>query len=135
MTAETEIQVDADNENQENSADSESPSTEMESGSADFFPADPATKQDKLGRILSMKVPVIVKIAQKKMTISEILKLRLGSVIQFDKDPYQNIDLMVNNSVVGTGQPVKVNENFGLKIVQIGNLADTIKSLGGNSES
>jgi len=102
---------------------------------SDRPPAEPLSPHEKVSRILSMKVPVIVKIAQKKMTVSEILKLRLGSVIQFDKDPYQNIDLMVNNSVIGAGQPIKVNETFGLKIVQIGALTDTIKSLGGNSPS
>ncbi|MCH9022007.1 MAG: FliM/FliN family flagellar motor switch protein [Planctomycetes bacterium] len=86
---------------------------------------------NKLGRILSMKIPVIVKIAEKNMPISSILKLNLGSVITFEKDAYQNVDLMVNNSTIGLGQPVKIGENFGLRIIQINDIQDTIKSLGG----
>ena len=85
---------------------------------------------NKLGRILSMKIPVIVKIAEKSMAISSILKLNLGSVITFEKDAYQNVDLMVNNSTIGLGQPVKIGENFGLRIIQINDIHDTIKSLG-----
>lgn len=85
---------------------------------------------EKINRILSMKVPVIVKIAEKKMDMSDILKFHIGSVIQFDKDPYEYVDLMVNNSTIGAGQPVKVAENFGLKIMQIGKITDTIRSLG-----
>ena len=93
--------------------------------------ADASDRDNNLQHLLSMKVPVIVKVAQKKMTIESILKLNLGTVIQFDKDAYQLIDLMVNNSTIGLGQPVKVGENFGLRITQIGDLSDTIRSLGG----
>ena len=85
----------------------------------------------KIDGILSMKIPVIVKIAEKNMVISSILKLNLGSVITFEKDAYQNVDLMVNNSTIGLGQPVKIGENFGLRIIQINDIQDTIKSLGG----
>jgi flagellar motor switch protein FliN len=88
----------------------------------------------KLTRILAMKVPVIVKIAQKKIPFSEVLKFHIGTVIQFDKDPYQYVDLMANNSKIGAGQPVKVAENFGLKVMQIGPVADTIRSLGGGAK-
>ncbi|MBN2375875.1 MAG: FliM/FliN family flagellar motor switch protein [Sedimentisphaerales bacterium] len=86
-----------------------------------------------LERILNMKVPVIIKIAQKKMHLRDILKLNLGTVIQFEQDAYRYVDLMVNNSTIGLGQTVKVGENFGLKISQIGDITDTIKSLGKSS--
>jgi flagellar motor switch protein FliN/FliY len=79
---------------------------------------------------LAIKVPLIVKIAEKRMRIGEILKLSLGSVVQFEKDAYQHVDLMVNNSTIGLGQPVKVGEKFGLKITQIGDISEMIRSLG-----
>ena len=90
-------------------------------------------KDNKLERILSVKVPIIVKISEKSMTIREVLRFHLGSVIQFDQDAYQHVDLMVNNSTVGLGQPVKIGEHFGLRITQIKDITDTIKSLGGES--
>ncbi len=77
-----------------------------------------------------MRMPVIVKIAEKTMTFSTVLKLNIGSVINFDKDAYQLVDLMVNNSTIGLGQTVKIGENFGLRVTQIGPLEETIKSLG-----
>ena len=105
--------------------------------SPDFTPdrqSDPdhpgqKTSHSHLARILNMKVPVIIKIAQKKMHVRDILKLNLGTVIQFEQDAYQYVDLMVNNSIIGLGQTVKVGENFGLKISQIGDITETIKSL------
>jgi len=84
----------------------------------------------KLNRILTMKVPVIVKVAEKKAPLADVLKLQLGSMIYFEKDVYQHIELMINNSTIGLGQPVKIGENFGLRITQIGDVTETIKSLG-----
>lgn len=81
--------------------------------------------------LLSMKIPVIVKVAERKLKLCDVMKFTIGSIIQFDKDAYQNVDLMVNNSTIGLGQPVKVGENFGLRVVQIGDITDTIRSLGG----
>jgi len=89
---------------------------------------------ENLDRILSMKVPIIVRIAKKKMKVGEVMKLNIGTVIQFDQDAYQYIDLMVNNETIGLGQPVKIGENFGLKITQLGDITDTIKSLGQSSD-
>ena len=81
-------------------------------------------------RILGVKVPVIVRVAEKKMTVEDVLKISLGGIITFDKDAYQHIELMVNNSVIGLGQPIKKGENFGLRVIQIGEITETIKSLG-----
>jgi len=90
----------------------------------------PALTQAKLERMLSMKFPVIVKVAERPMPISAVLNLNLGSVVTFDKDAYQHIELMVNNETIGVGQAVKIGEKFGLRIVQIGEATDTIKTLG-----
>jgi flagellar motor switch/type III secretory pathway protein FliN len=88
-----------------------------------------------LNRILNMKVPIIVQIAKKKMKVGEVMKLNIGTVIQFDQDAYQYIDLMVNNEVIGLGQPVKLGEKFGLKITQLSDITHTIKSLGVGPDS
>ena len=113
-----------------------SDANEQVSESDELGPASGESESDQEGAkkirgILAMRVPVIVKIAEKDMGISAILKLNLGSVITFEKDAYQNVDLMVNNSTIGLGQPVKIGENFGLRIIQINDIQDTIKSLGG----
>jgi len=89
----------------------------------------PEKQSEKLQRLLSMRVPVIVKVAEKKMTIGNMLKFHMGSIIQFDKDAYQQLELMINNSTIGLGQPIKIGEKFGLRITQVGEIAETIKSL------
>ena len=138
---ETESQEQADQANNPDSAaegQAETDESEVSAQPADEQDEEKASteegadnKDGKLSRILSMKVPIIVKISQKKMRVRDICKFHLGSVISFDQDAYQHVDLMVNNRPVGLGQPVKIGENFGLRITQISDLTETIKSLGG----
>jgi len=91
--------------------------------------SSPQVDSNRLKRILSIKVPIIVKVTEKKLRMADILKFNLGNVIHFDQDAYQHVELMVNNTTIGLGQPVKIGENFGLKIIQIGDIKDTIKAL------
>ena len=115
----------------ENTADSTITAPDAtESSPPEQVKTSSANKRSKrLDRILSIKVPIIVKVTEKKIRMADILKFNLGNVIHFDQDAYQHVELMVNNTTIGLGQPVKIGENFGLKIVQIGDITDTIKAL------
>jgi len=86
--------------------------------------------QGELERILHMSVPVIVKLAQRKLALSEVLRLGTGAIIEFEKASDQPLELMINNKVIGLGETVKVGENFGLRITQIGDVKQVIRSMG-----
>ena len=125
-----------DNQNTEESQQNPQPQdqTDSELNEDNISTYDPE-QPENLDRILNMNVPIIVRIAKKKMKIGEVMKLNIGTVMQFEQDTYQYIDLMVNNEIIGLGQPVKISENFGLKITQLGDITHTIKSLGQASDS
>lgn len=125
-----------DNQNTEESQQNPQPQdqTDSELNEDNISTYDPE-QPENLDRILNMNVPIIVRIAKKKMKIGEVMKLNIGTVMQFEQDAYQYIDLMVNNEIIGLGQPVKISENFGLKITQLGDITHTIKSLGQASDS
>lgn len=74
----------------------------------------------ELNRILRIRVPVIVKLAQRKIDVQEVLRLGLGSIIEFHKPADEPMDLMINNKTIGQGIAVKVGENFGLKLTSVG---------------
>ena len=90
---------------------------------------DAPEKNEHLLRILSIQVPVIAVLAEKHMKLSEILDLNVGSIVQLDKPSDEPLDLMVNDQRVGRGATVRVGENFGLQVVEIGALKDTIRKL------
>ena len=86
--------------------------------------------QAELQRILRLEVPVIVKLAQRKLSMSEVLRLGVGAIIEFAKSSDEPLDLLINNKPIGVGEAVKVGENFGLRITQIGDVKTVIKSMG-----
>jgi len=57
-------------------------------------------------------LPVIVKLAERKMPLSNIVGLAAGAILEFDKPSDSPLDLMINNKSIGLGQAVKVGENF-----------------------
>ncbi len=84
-----------------------------------------------LKRVLKLEVPVIVKLAERKLTLGEVMRFGAGAIIEFVKSSDEPLELMVNNRTIGLGETVKVGENFGLKISQIGDMKSIIRTLGG----
>ena len=84
-----------------------------------------------LSSILRLEVPVIVRLGERTMTLSEVLNLFPGSIIEIPKGAEEELDLMINNKQIGVGTAVKVVENFGLRISYIGDLKARIEALGG----
>lgn len=93
--------------------------------------APPATSE--LKRILQLQVPVIVKLAERKLALSEVMRLGVGAIIEFFKSSNEPLELMINNKTIAIGEAVKVGENFGLRIKQVGDLQQLIESLGKNA--
>lgn len=84
----------------------------------------------ELDRILRLEVPVIVKLAERKLSMAEVLRLGMGAIIEFSKSNDEPLELLINNKAIGVGEAVKVGENFGLRITQIGDVRTLIRSLG-----
>ena len=59
------------------------------------------------------------------------MRLGTGAIIEFVKSSDEPLELLINNKVIGVGETVKVGENFGLRITQIGDVKQIIASLGG----
>ena len=74
-------------------------------------------------RVLRLQVPVVVRLAERKMPLSEVMRLGAGAIIEFVKSSSDPLDLLVNNKPVGRGETVKVGENFGLRVTRIGDVA------------
>jgi flagellar motor switch protein FliN/FliY len=91
------------------------------------------TKVDarNLDRILHIQVPIIVRLAEKDLPLREVLNLSIGSIIEFDKNAEDLLDLMVNNQTIGRGEAVKIGEKFGLKVTDIGPVQERIETLRG----
>jgi flagellar motor switch protein FliN/FliY len=92
-------------------------------------PPDASAKPD-VNRIMKLEVPVIVKLAERKLPVAEVLRLGVGSIIEFVKSNDEPLQLMINNRTIAVGEAVKVGENFGLRIKQVGTVRQLIAALG-----
>jgi flagellar motor switch/type III secretory pathway protein FliN len=69
--------------------------------------------------LLRIKVPVTVTLARTKTTVSKILDIVPGTILQFTKTYDSNLTLEVGQQEVAEGEAVKVGDKFGLWITSI----------------
>lgn len=86
--------------------------------------------RDELHRILQMQVPIIVKLAERRLPVSEVMRLGVGAIIEFVKSSESNLELLINNKPIATGEAVKVGENFGLRLLHVGDVKAIIRNMG-----
>jgi len=91
----------------------------------------PTHRATNLPRILGLNVPVSVMLADRLMPIDAILRMNVGTIIEFDVPFDSELVLEVADLPIGRGHAVKVGENFGLRITNIGSLKDRIHAMGG----
>lgn len=111
----------ADANNQTNSENNETASTNEEScnnGKCD------------LDIILDIPLNVTVELGKVKMPVNELLQLGQGSIIELSKQVGEPLDIYVNNKLVAKGEVVILDEKFGIRVADIINPAERVKSLG-----
>ncbi|HEY3244319.1 MAG TPA: FliM/FliN family flagellar motor C-terminal domain-containing protein [Phycisphaerae bacterium] len=84
----------------------------------------------ELARLLHVQVPLSVKLAERDLTIESILRLNVGSVLEFERRSDSELELVVADQPIGAGQAVKIGENFGLRITRIGTPGQRIRAMG-----
>lgn len=80
----------------------------------------PGTPHQNLAQVLQLEVPLIVRLAQRPMRVSEVTALAPGAIIELPKFADEDLEVLVNNTLIGTGQAVKVAENFGVRFTYLG---------------
>ena len=83
-----------------------------------------------LQAILKLTVPVIVQIGERKLPMDDVLALGPGAILELNKYADDELVLLVNNKRVGTGQAVKVGENFGIRITHVGTQRQRVQAMG-----
>jgi flagellar motor switch protein FliN/FliY len=88
-----------------------------------------------LTSILKLEVPLIVVIATRMMPMKDVVNVTPGSIIELPKLADEELELLVNNKRIGSGNAVKVGENFGIRVTYVGDLKDRIAALGGTASA
>ncbi len=79
--------------------------------------------------LLDVPLDVAVELGRTRIAIKDMLQLGPGSVIELDKLIGEPVDLLVNDKLIAKGEVVVFDENFGIRITDIINPEDRLKSL------
>lgn len=88
----------------------------------------PETKN--INMLMDVNLPVAIELGRTKMSISDILALGPGSIVELAKLAGEPVDLLVNQRVVAKGEVVVIDENFGVRITQLLTPEERLKALG-----
>lgn len=85
-------------------------------------PAAPTTSAppaNRLDLLREVQMQATVELGRTEMTINDLLALRSGAVIELDRAAGAPADLYVNGRLIAHGEVVVVDENYGLRILQV----------------
>lgn len=79
--------------------------------------------------ILDVKATVVVELARRMIKIRDVLSLSEGSIIETDNPASEPVNLVVNDHLIGKGEVIVIDENFGMRVVKILSKKERINSL------
>ncbi len=80
--------------------------------------------------LLDIPLEVSVELGRTTILINDLLQLGQGSVIELTKLAGEPLEILVNGKLVARGEPVVVNEKFGVRITDIISPIERVKQLG-----
>lgn len=84
---------------------------------------------DNIDLILDVPLTITVELGKTKKLIKDILELSEGSVIELDKLAGEPVDILANGKYIAKGEVVVIDENFGVRIIDIVNQNKRISNL------
>ena len=80
-----------------------------------------------LGMLREVPLEVSAELGRARMSVSEILQLNVGSVVELDRTAGSPVDVVVNGSLIARGEVVVIDDEYGVRITEIlGRVSDTL---------
>ena len=96
--------------------DEQAQSRQVELPSTDETPAGPPSEFD---RFRDLPIQAAVHLDRRRLLVRELLNLERESVIRLERSAGENVDLVLNGTLVGSGEIVVIDELVGLRITEI----------------
>jgi flagellar motor switch protein FliN/FliY len=79
--------------------------------------------QEEIAFLADVPLEIEVELDRKVMTLEDILKLGVGSVIRMTRSAGENIDILIGGTLVGSGEIVIIEETVGVRMTDFNNEA------------
>ncbi|TKX33025.1 flagellar motor switch protein FliY [Campylobacter aviculae] len=105
----------------------ESSSNQAENGEEKAFVMSEELKNINL--IMDVRLPVRVRIGNKKMLLKDVLTMDIGSVVELNQLANDPLEILIGEKRVAYGEVVIVDGNFGVQITEIGSKKERLEQL------
>ncbi|MEM9466965.1 MAG: flagellar motor switch protein FliN [Actinomycetota bacterium] len=80
-----------------------------------------------LGMLREVPLEVSAELGRARMSVSEILQLNVGSIVELDRTAGSPVDVVVNGSLIARGEVVVIDDEYGVRITEIlGRVSDSL---------
>lgn len=84
-------------------------------------------ENEKLEILLDIPLEISVEIGSKVMLLEDVLKLNPNTILELDRYINEPVDIRINGKLVAKGELYTVENNFGIKIINIITVQERIK--------
>ena len=89
-----------------------------------------AEKENKMGILLDLSLPVSIELGRTNLAIRDILDLQRGSVVEFEKLASEPVDILINGRKMAEGEVVVIEKHFAIRITSLVEASERVKNLG-----
>lgn len=84
------------------------------------FDAQSATQTPMgLPHLLDVPVKLTVEIGRTSISLSELVQMGPGSLVELDREAHEPADILVNGRIIARGEIVTIGENYGIRITRV----------------
>lgn len=87
------------------------------------------TDTSNLDLLLDVNLQVTVELGRAGLKFREVLNLATGSVVELDRQTSEPVDILVNGSLLATGEVVVVDDHFAVRITKLLNRVERLKKV------
>lgn len=107
---------------------------QMEVERAEFQPLESGPSGDdrsrKLDMLYDLHLPVSIELGRTNMLIKDIVDLKRGSIVEFEKLTSEPVDVLINGKKMAEGEVVVIEKHFGIRITNLVETSERVKGLG-----
>lgn len=85
--------------------------------------------EPNLDVILNIPVTLSMEVGRTRMTIQELMELKRGSVVKFNRLAGEPMDVLVNGTLIAHGEVVVINDKFGIRLIDVISPAERVRKL------
>ena len=82
-----------------------------------------------LDLLLDVNLKVAVELGRSRLKFRDVLNLTTGSIVELTKLTSEPVDILVNGSLLATGEVVVVDDHFAVRITKLLNRVERLKKV------